>query len=164
MLLEAKLIAYGWLYEQGHCFGQKCKLSTLTSRFNIGLKRALVSLKNNGANSFSELNNHDVWQKFEMDLQNESLSKRTLELAFTALQSVERLNPWLPFELLLPNTNYKQLAKKLADQEKLEHRQALAIPQNLVNLLYGQAVSDVEKAWPHRKKTCPTRTRFTIKL
>ncbi|WP_200885561.1 hypothetical protein [Xenorhabdus nematophila] len=45
LLLEAKLIAYGWLYEQGHCFGQKCKLSTLTSRFNIGLKRALVSLK-----------------------------------------------------------------------------------------------------------------------
>lgn len=152
LLLEAKLIAYGWLYEQGHCFGQKCKLSTLTSRFNIGLKRALVSLKNNGANSFSELNNHDVWQKFEIDLQNESLSKRTLELAFTALQSVERLNPWLPFQLILPSINYRQLAKKLADQEKLEHKQSLAIPQALVNVLYGQAVSYVEKAWPHREK------------
>ncbi len=28
LLIEAKLVVYGWLYEQGHCFGQKCKLST----------------------------------------------------------------------------------------------------------------------------------------
>ncbi|MCE9970391.1 hypothetical protein ACLH0G_15275 [Aeromonas rivipollensis] len=152
LLIEAKLVVYGWLYEQGHCFGQKCKLSTLTSRFNIGLKKALVSLKNNGASSLSELNSPDMWKRFEDDLQGESLSKRTIELAFTAIQSVERLNSWLPFEMLLPRINCTQLAIKLANQEKLEHKQSLAIPQALVNLLYGQAVNDVEKAWPHKEK------------
>ncbi|EIX9273030.1 TPA: hypothetical protein L9U43_005380 [Klebsiella pneumoniae] len=44
------------------------------------------------------------------------------------------------------------MAKKLADKAKLKHKQSLAIPQALVNLLYGQAVNYVEKAGPHREK------------
>lgn len=151
LLLEAKLVVFGWLYEQSHQFGQKCKLSTLTSRFNIGLKRALVSLQRNKVDTFSNLGNPKVWKVFEEDLCNESLSKRTIELAFTALLSVVRLNSWLPFQLELPDINYNQLARKLADQDKLEHKQALAIPQTLVNKLYGEAVSDVELAWPHKE-------------
>ena len=152
LLLQAKLVVYGWLYEQGHCFGLKCKLSTLANRFNTGLKKALVSLQRNGAESLSELNDKNVWQQFESNLQTENLSKRTIELIFTALQSVERLNSWLPFQLHLPVKNFKQVAATLACSEKLDHKQSLAIPQALANKIYGQAISDVEQAWPHKEK------------
>jgi integrase len=150
LLLEAKLIVYGWLFEQGHCFGQKCKLSTLTSRFNSGLKKVLENLVHYDNISITDLNNRNVWLRLENDIAEQSLSKRTISIIFTALQSVERLNAWLPFQIALPDINFLELAKKLADQEKIEYKQALAIPQELANVLYGEAVRLVESAWPHR--------------
>ncbi|TOM90521.1 ABC transporter permease, partial [Vibrio parahaemolyticus] len=114
----------GWLFEQGHSFGKLCKLSTLTSRFNIGLKKALISLMQNGIGDLRALNNPTTWHKFEESLKDLKTSKRTLELAFTALQAVSRLNYWLPFQLELPNISYKQLARKLANKNKFEHMQA----------------------------------------
>ncbi|NMU71533.1 hypothetical protein HKA89_22525, partial [Vibrio parahaemolyticus] len=34
LLIQAKLIAYGWLYAIGNKSGKACKITTLTSRFN----------------------------------------------------------------------------------------------------------------------------------
>ncbi|EIA1617528.1 hypothetical protein K6809_001132 [Vibrio parahaemolyticus] len=152
LMLQAKLIAYGWLYEQGHSHGYKCKLSTLASRFNTGLKKPFLTLLNSGENSISALNDQNIWKRFEDELQDRALSKRTVELVFTALQSVERLNSWFNFNLQLPNSNHKQLAHKLACKSKLESKQALAIPQGITNLLYGEAIRLVELAWPHRER------------
>ncbi|WP_229651840.1 site-specific integrase [Vibrio parahaemolyticus] len=106
----------------------------------------------NGIGDLRALNNPTTWHKFEESLKDLKTSKRTLELAFTALQAVSRLNYWLPFQLELPNISYKQLARKLANKNKFEHMQALAIPQALANKLYGEAVKDVEQAWPHKEK------------
>lgn len=152
LLLQAKLIVYGWLFIQGNNLGRKCKLSTLASRFNTGLKKVLVSLIQAGTRDIAKLNNQKNWHKLEETLKAQNYSKRTLELAFTALQTVSGLNHWLPFQLVLPNKSYKQLAKKLSCQDKLESKQTLAIPQALTNKIYGEAIKDVEQAWPHRKK------------
>lgn len=151
LLIQAKLIVYGWLFEHAHHHGKRCKISTLASRFNIGLKKPILSLLRNGSTSFSDLNNKDSWRRLENDIENDFFSKRTVELIFTALVSVQRLNSWLPFQLELPNLNYRQLAKKLADKDKVEHKQSLAIPPELVNILYGEAVRFVDRAWPHRE-------------
>lgn len=142
--LQAKLIVYGWLFEQGHCFSRKCKLSTLTSRFNIGLKKILVHLLNVGENDISILGRLDKWQELEDHIENLSLSSRTITLAFTALLSVERLNSWLNLNFEIPISNANERAKKLADKEKSVKKQTLAIPQSLVNIIYGEAVKIID--------------------
>ncbi|AZL64185.1 TPA: hypothetical protein QCD44_004065 [Enterobacter hormaechei] len=151
LLLQAKLIVYGWIFEQNYHSGKDCKLSTLTSRFNLGLKKSLLTLLHSGSTCLSDFNKPEIWQKLQNDIEREAFSKRTVELIFSALQSVERLNSWLPFQLDLPQLNYKQTAKKLSAKNKAEHRQTLAIPQAIANILYGEAVRLVELAWPHRE-------------
>ncbi|MCH8493671.1 MAG: hypothetical protein LAT53_10600 [Idiomarina sp.] len=150
--LQAKLIAYGWLFKQGHYSGAKAKLSTLTSRFNIGLKRPLLTCLKGGYSDLSKISDNDIWVELESLIKEQELTKRTVELVFSALLAVERLNFWLPFNFALPNINFKQRAAKLASQSKLESRQTLAIPQSLTNILYGEAIRFVEVAWPYRKK------------
>jgi len=152
LLLQSKLIVYGWIYIQGNILGRKCKLSTLASRFNTGLKKILVSLIQDSGRNITDLNNYKKWYKLEETLKAQNFSRRTLELSFTALQAISGLNYWLPFQLELPNKSYKQLARKLSCRDKLESKQTLAIPQTLTEKIYGEAIKDVELAWPHRKK------------
>lgn len=152
LLRQVKLIIYGWLYEQGHNSGARCKLSTLASRFNTGIKKILVVLEENNISDISSLTEPETWRLVEDSLAKRKLSKRTLELAFTGLRSIENLSRWLPFEFEIPLNVNRELAKKLACQTKLESKQTLAIPQSIANLIFGEALKLVEIAWPYRWK------------
>lgn len=151
LLLQTKLIAYGWLYHIGHKSGRRCKLSTLAGRFNIPLKRALSSILNQQQDDLCALHDGNVWSQLESDLEAAKLSQVSIELTFTALSAIARLDNWLPFRFALPEVNFKELACKLAAEGKTEKQQTLAIPQALADILYGEAVRLVEKAWPHRE-------------
>ncbi|RWU08865.1 hypothetical protein EGC76_10995 [Pseudidiomarina gelatinasegens] len=152
LLRQVKLIIYGWLFEQGHNTGARCKLSTLTSRFNTGVKKILLVLEDKNISDISSLNDPDTWRFVEEYLHKGQYSKRTLELAFTGLRSIENLNRWLPFEFEIPFDLNRNLAIKLACQTKLESKQTLAIPQSIANVIFGEALKLVEMAWPYCKK------------
>ncbi|MFQ2610804.1 hypothetical protein ACK3ZM_09010 [Aeromonas caviae] len=152
LLLQAKFIVYGWIYHVAHRSGKRCKLTTLATRFNLDLKRVLISLQNQNLDDICELHKADVWAQLESDLESTELSSSTIEKTFSSLSAVTRLGDWLPFRLTLPDLQFKELANKLAAEGKLERRQTLAIPQTLADILYGKAVDLVEQAWPHQKK------------
>ncbi|MGQ4602164.1 hypothetical protein [Aeromonas veronii] len=151
LLLQAKLIAYGWIHHVAHRSGKRCKFSTLAARVNSDLKRVLVCLKNQNVDDICELQKSDVWAQLENDIESAKLHRITIEKVFSSLSAVTRLGNWLPFHLTLPDFQFKKLACKLAVEGKIEIRQTLAIPQAIADILYGEAVNLVEQAWPHQK-------------
>ncbi|NMT51174.1 hypothetical protein HKA96_03680, partial [Vibrio parahaemolyticus] len=100
LLIQAKLIAYGWLYAIGNKSGKACKITTLTSRFNIPLKKVILSLIAQEKFDITELNNDEVWSKLEEHL--EGLSRNYIIQIFSSLKSIVRLNYFLPFKITLP--------------------------------------------------------------
>lgn len=151
LLLQAKLICYGWMYRIGHKSGQQCKLSTLAGRFNKVLKSIMSFLLQHGRDDLCALNYPNIWKLWELHLAESNLSVSSIQEKFITLSAVARLGDWLPFHLSLPDINFKTLAIKLAGEEKKQKNQTLAIPETLVDILYGEAIDLVEKAWPHRK-------------
>lgn len=147
---QAKTIVFGWLYHAGHYTGKRSKLVTVCARFNKELKRTLSFLLAQDIQSLSDLSHDDVWGAYLEYLESRQLSFSTLEKNFIALTATEHLRGWLPFSFELPNTNWRQLCFSLAPSDKHEPRQYLAIPQSIADLIYGEAVSLVEKTWPHR--------------
>ncbi|WP_314921799.1 hypothetical protein [Aeromonas piscicola] len=150
LMLQAKLVSYGWLYHVGHRSGHKCKLSTLASRVNFQLKRIMSFLQQQGSDDLCDLNIPYVWDLWEQDLKRAQLSSRSIELTFNVLLALDRLGDWLPFRLTLPTINFKQLAVKLAAEGKKQPNQFLVIPETLVDIIYGESVNLVEQVWPHR--------------
>lgn len=149
--LQAKLVVFGWLYHTGHKAGRAAKLSTLTSRFNTDLKRVFGYLLTQESDDLASLGTPDTWSAFLDHLQAKQYSKSSLEKTFAALNSISRLRGWLPFTLSLPTVNFKQLAKQLAAPDKQDKKQILAIPERLADRIYGEAIAQVEQAWPHRE-------------
>lgn len=150
LLIQAKLIAYGWMYHVGHKGGKLCKLSTVAGRFNVALKRVLQSLMQQGVDDLCALQRSIEWTALENHLSGANLGTATIVQTLTALNAVVRLGDWLPFKLELPDIEINALAKKLAGEGKLYKKQTLAIPQKQADILYGEAVRLVEQAWPHR--------------
>ncbi|HGE6067727.1 TPA: hypothetical protein ACGG77_003366 [Vibrio cholerae] len=150
LLIQAKLIAYGWLYAIGNKSGKACKITTLTSRFNIPLKKVILSLIAQEKFDITELNNDEVWSKLEEHL--EGLSRNYIIQIFSSLKSIVRLNYFLPFKITLPEINFSTRAKKLSCTTKRDTKQYLAIPQDIVDKIYSEAVLLVESAWKYRKE------------
>lgn len=149
--LQAKFIAYGWLYKQGHFLGRQSKLSAVATRFNGALKRAILILKSIGVESFETLSDGKIWEQFIDALEEKRYSRQTIELTFNALNAAARLHDWLPFNFEVPDLNIKALALKIAPGADQAPQQFLAIPQRIANEIYGEAIRLVEEAWPHKE-------------
>ena len=149
LLLQAKLIVYGWLFHVGHCNGKHVKLITVCKRFNINLKKTLLFLLSHGLFDLTELVKPSIWTSYLSHLEQQSLSRGTLDNIFSALKAIAYLNDWLPFEFRLPELP-KHLGKKLAPVHKQEYQQFLALPQRLANQIYGAAIQQVEHAWEYK--------------
>lgn len=151
LLLQAKIIVYGWLYHASNKTGKTAKISTLATRFNNHLRRILDFLVHKNIDDIASLSEPDLWNNLKEFLKSKKYSRGTLEHTFSALESISSLRNWLPFNLNLPEFDNKLLSKQLAPANKQEDKQILAIPQRIADLLYGEAITLVELAWPHRK-------------
>lgn len=152
LLQQAKLIAYGWLYFKGHKNGKACKLSTLAIRFNLDIKPIFLFLMLKGYESLVSLSNPKVWLEFENYIKEKNLSLRAIKFIIMGLFAINRLERWSLISIDLPNVKQAELAKKLADINKLESQQTLAIPQTITDILYGEALEMVNTVWPFRHK------------
>lgn len=151
LMLELKLIVYGWIFHKSGAQSTGAKLSTICTRF-IKLRNIYYFLQNQGAYSLSALSNRVVWTRFIEYLKAQQYSLSTLEQMFTAINGVLKLEKWLDIQFGLDRLPSNKLAQELCAQNKKKKSQTLAIPQRIADDIYGKAIELVEQAWPYRQE------------
>ncbi|MDK9762972.1 hypothetical protein KI743_13250 [Vibrio sp. D420a] len=148
LLLELKLIVYGWLFFKSSRTSQASTLSTLTVRL-VQLKTVYHFLASINKHSLSALSDSKKWAAFEDALIQKDYSKNNLEKIFVAINSVLRLEPWLNKRLGIDEINSVTLAAKLSDKEA---QQTIVIPERIGDAIFGKAIELVEDAYPYREE------------
>ncbi|BBC40496.1 hypothetical protein FA893_11640 [Photobacterium damselae subsp. piscicida] len=147
LMLELKLIVFGWLFHKSGKTNTSCKPSTLLSRFSK-LKRVYSFLLDNGYQSLSALSDQAVWLAYQNLLIEKEYSQQTVGLILGAINNVLFLQPWLKINFGLSKLETKVLSKQLS---KKMQQQTLVIPESLSDVIYGKAIELVEFGYKYRE-------------
>ncbi len=151
LLLELKLICYGWMFTRNLQYNAPTKMSTIIGRIS-GLKMSFRFLAEQGLSSIRALDTPDEWAKFLSFLEMQRKSAGTLTHILCAIQQARRLFPWMGYDSSEMSFSPISLSKKLCRPEATEREQTLAIPERIVDTLLHHAVNLVERAWPYRAR------------
>lgn len=108
--LELKLIVYGWLFHKSSRTNQASSLTTLINRLTA-LKVTYHFLAHMKEYSLSALSQNTKWSAFEDRLIERNYNRHTIELIFTAINGVLRLQPWLAIDFGIQNLEPSSLSK-----------------------------------------------------
>lgn len=159
LLLEMKLLTYGWIFHKSGSQSTGAKLSTICTRVTK-MKAVYNFLLEHGFHSLAALSNRTIWQKFESHLSNQALSLSTLEQIFTGINSALKLEKWLGIHFGLDKVSSNKLAQDLCAKNKLQKSQTLAIPQRIADEIFGKAIELVEQAWDSRHSLAQIEQRL----
>lgn len=146
LILELKLIVYGWIYQKNSTRSSHIKIQTLVNRLSA-LKKVYIFLLQNNHESISALNDKRTSQALDSYLINKKLAQRTLEHVYAGINSIFRLQSWLQIDLTLSTLKPYEHALKLSTKTP---QQTLSIPERIADELYAKAIELVEIYYPHR--------------
>lgn len=150
--IQTKFIVIGWLYCKPEKNGKQAKLSTLCNRF----KNLLITLKFLKLKKLTDLNALNIntnWESYLAFIRESKYAPTTIVHILIALNSIRYIERWLPFDFKLQEFNITKLSNSLCSKSKINTvNQTIAIPQRLMNHIYGEAISIVEQGWVHRER------------
>lgn len=149
LLIELKLIVYGWLFYKSSARPTPAKPSTLIARYEK-LKCTYRYLLLNKFSSMTQLiDNPSEWTKFESYLIQQNYSQQTLHNIFNAINHVFSLQDWLLKDFTVKKIHPCLSGNRLS---QFSSQQTLTIPERLADEIYGSAIAMVEEAYEYRKK------------
>lgn len=143
LMLELKLITYGWMYFKAHRSNVAVKPISLICRLSK-LKVAYRFLLENKYESISALSCSETWKSFISHTVDLNLSQASISQVFGAINSVIRLQSWLQYDFNLKMIRSKELARKLSNNGT---QQTLTIPEKLADQIYGRAIELITDAY-----------------
>ncbi|KAA3645223.1 MAG: integrase [Proteobacteria bacterium] len=153
LLNEQKLIAYSWLnFTGGRTIGYKLKITSLVTQQKI-LNLIYLYLDNLGLNSIAELGDENEFYKFCEYLKDKKLAFGSVQHYLGILANVIRLKNIIPVCLTINSSkSFRSLARKLASDEKQTVNQYYSIPTNIMEKIYGKAISVIELCYPIKEE------------
>ncbi|MCS6159817.1 hypothetical protein G3497_08475 [Shewanella baltica] len=136
LLLELKLIVYGWLYHRSSRTNQASKPVSLITRFSK-LKTTYNFLLQGRHSSLSALSVLKVWIDFENTLVNANYAQPSLSQIFGSINASLLLQSWLKVDFGFNTIKSKMLSQKLSTKKS---QQTLVIPELLADAIYGKAI------------------------
>lgn len=158
LLLELKLIVYGWMYHKSNRTNKLSKPTTLISRFSK-LKIVYNFLQQNNLSSLSNLATKNNWLLFEKSITEKDYAFQTIQLIFGAINNVLILNNWLNKEFGFSFIESKKYSRHLSSRTA---QQTLVIPERLCDAIYGKAIELVELAHSNRSKILSLKSALDI--
>lgn len=143
LMLELKLITYGWLYVKASRSNVALKPISLITRLSK-LKVAYRFLLEKKYESISALSCSENWKSFISHIVDLNLSQASISQVFGAINSVIRMKSWLRNDFNLKMIRSKELARKLSHNGT---QQTLTIPEKLADQIYGRAIELVTNAY-----------------
>ncbi|MCE2595860.1 hypothetical protein [Motilimonas cestriensis] len=156
LLLELKIIVYGWLFHKSTSKHRPMKITSILSRFS-SIKSVYLYLMKRGFSSVNALSDQKNWSDFEDMLIEKEYSQNHLNHVFNAFNSIVYLQPWCGIDFNLSIPNAQALALSLSNRRE---QQTLVIPENISDQIYGKAMKLVEAAYPHRKVIAITESEL----
>lgn len=155
LLLELKLIVYGWLFHKSSVRSTPAKPSSLIARFEK-LKKTYhyLSLKNFTTIQLI-LKSPSLWKEYESYLAEQKLSQGTLYHIFTSINHVISLKEWLNFNIGTSINPIKSLSI-VSKLSSLTAQQTLTIPERIADQIFGTAITLVEEAFSFREELAIT--------
>ncbi|MEZ8607000.1 hypothetical protein AB6D06_07230 [Vibrio sp. 10N.239.311.G01] len=142
---ELKLITLGWLLHNSPKMRKALNFSGIHSRLRA-FKRVYRFLAENRKTSLKALSLPDIWDNFEIYLQQHKYSQSTLMHTFSAINAAIDYASWHRLNLELKPIKSSSVAKRL---NNLEKQQILVIPERLCNSIYSKAIELIDYAYPH---------------
>ncbi len=150
---ELKLLIYCWLFKRNPKQRKAVRygtVRTLLTHFKIVYR----FLSQNHYPSLQALSKPQVWKAFEDYLSDCAYSNSSIEQCFLCINKAIEYKSLHKIELgFNAPIQSKHEARKLGAAQT---QQTLVIPERLCHAIYGQAITLVEAAWPHRELIAQT--------
>lgn len=152
LIREFKLICFSWLYVAGNArITRVCKPTSIIAR-RSKLMLVYKYLDNHGFTSIEALNHPIIFAEYEEYLRSCEYSNGQLQHIFSCFSTVSRMNNHLPIEVNLPiEGSINDVALRCASPDKLKGDQYYAMPNEIMQKLYGYAIDMVNTFHPHKE-------------
>lgn len=149
LLIEIKIIAYGWLFHKSTWTSIPAKFSTIAGRTSA-LTITYNFLKQERLSSIRSLSDESIFSRYLSHLKSLNKTAGTIVHYLSALQQAFLVLDHMGLNCSHLNIEPTALSKKLCKQSATTKEQNLAIPQKIADVLYGKAIEIVEAFWEYR--------------